>query len=318
MKKTRSGTKSIFRKAAIPFMGAEPAKLDTLSAGAALFAAPHGMPYKGIDNRGYAGTANAMRKAIELDGGWSSHWDWDLDGPVFGDNGFTLADLGDLRTTPNGGHKTGLANFRLIEEATRAILQSGAVPLMVGGDDSVPIPFLGAFSGAGPITVLQIDAHIDWRDERANEKLGFSSTMRRASEMKHVERIVQVGTRGLGSARQSEVEFARNWGAKIFPARHIHQHGHADVLAAIPEGARVVIALDLDVIDGATMPGVAYPSPGGLSYQQIIDLFAGLATKAKIAGLDMVEFMPKNDLDGYSAYVAGRIMWNIVGRLARS
>jgi agmatinase len=306
MKKVKTVSRSVFTAPRLSFMGAPRATLETLNVSAAVFAAPHGMPYEGVDNRGYAATANAMRKAIALDGEWTSHWDWDLDGPVFSDpafghRDFSMADLGDLKTIPNGGHKAGLSNYNLIEETTRAILRRGAVPLMIGGDDSVPIPFLHAFSETGPITILQIDAHIDWRDERLGEKLGFSSTMRRASEMKHVERIVQVGTRGLGSARQKEVEFARAWGAKIFPARHVHHNGLTDVLAAIPPGSRVVIALDLDVIDGATMPGVAYPSPGGLSYQQVIDLFAGLAARARIAGLDMVEFMPKRDLNGYSA-----------------
>ena len=51
------------------------------------------------------------------------------------------------------------------------------------------------------VVILQIDAHIDWRDEVGGEHWGLSSNMRRASEMAHVTGIVQVGQRGIGSAR---------------------------------------------------------------------------------------------------------------------
>ena len=74
---------------------------------------------------------------------------------------------------------------------------------MFGGDDSTPIPFITGFAGSPPIAILQIDAHIDWRDTIRGERYGYSSTMRRASEQSHVWRIVQAGMRGLGSARRS-------------------------------------------------------------------------------------------------------------------
>jgi arginase family enzyme len=86
----------------------------------------------------------------------------------------------------------------------RQVLDRGAVPFLLGGDDSLPIPMLEAFGAhrGKRLTILQIDAHIDWRDEVGGERLGLSSTMRRASEMGHVERIIQVGQRGIGSARR--------------------------------------------------------------------------------------------------------------------
>ena len=73
---------------------------------------------------------------------------------------------------------------------------------MIGGDDLVPIPLFEAFAGRGSYTVLQIDAHIDWRDDVNGERLGLSSTMRRASEMGQIGRIIQVGQRGIGQPAQ--------------------------------------------------------------------------------------------------------------------
>ena len=280
---------------------------------AALFGAPHGTPYPGIDNRIHASAPKAFRAALQEDSAWLDHWDFDLSGPLLGDGMRQIADLGNLPTKS----KDGRGNRKLIEAQTRKVLAAGAVPLMFGGDDSTPIPFIAGFSGSPPLTILQIDAHIDWRDERYGERFGFSSTMRRASEQSHVWRIVQAGARGLGSARESEVRDARQWGAHIFTSRHIHHNGLKAILDTIPPDADCLITFDCDAMDTAEMPAVSHPSPGGLSYMHVTDLIAGVAAKARIAGFTMVEFMPKNDRNGTSAYTAARIAANVIGHIAR-
>lgn len=297
--------------ASLPFMGAKKSKTPA-GFDAVIFGAPHGTPYKGIDNRVHAGSAKAFRAALAADAGWLEHWDFDLGGILL-EGGFRLADLGDLATKP----KDGAGNRKLIEACTKRILDAGAIPIMSGGDDSTPIPFIAAFAGGPPITILQIDAHIDWRDERYGERHGFSSTMRRASEQSHVWRIVQAGARGLGSARAQDVMEARQWGAHIVTARDIHRDGLGAVLAHIPEDSGCLISLDCDALDVSQMPAVAYPSPGGLSYTQVTGLIAGVAAKARIAGFTMVEFVAGKDRDGTAAFTAARIACNVIGRLTR-
>ena len=147
--------------------------------------------------------------------------------------------------------------------------------------------------------------------------MGFSSTMRRASEHDHVWRIVQVGARGLGSAREAEVKDALSWGARLVTARDVHHHGAAQVLEHIPEDCDCVISFDCDALDVAQMPAVSYPTPGGLTYTQVTDLIAGVAAKARIAGFCMVEFMPKRDPAGTAAFTAARIAANVIGRLGK-
>jgi agmatinase len=202
------------------FMGASRAR-TAQGFDAAIFGAPHGTPYKSIDNKVHASAADAFRKALAADAEWLTHWDFDFGGTLLDDDAARIADLGDLATRPLAGK----ANRALIEATTRKIIEAGAVPIMFGGDDSTPIPFIAGFAANSPIVILQIDAHIDWRDERYGERFGFSSTMRRASELDHVWRIVQAGVRGLGSAREQEVTDAKTWGARIFTSRHIHHNG---------------------------------------------------------------------------------------------
>jgi agmatinase len=295
----------------IPFLGAEFASSPE-GARAVLFAAPHGTPYKGIDNSAHVASGETIRRALADDAQYLDSVDFDFGAPLPPKDRFRVVDLGDLAT--KSGDASG--NRKLIAATTRAILSAGAVPLMVGGDDSVPIPFIEAFGGTGDLAILQIDAHIDWRDERFGEPLGFSSTMRRASEMPHVKHIVQVGMRGLGSAREREVSDAKAWGAKLITARDVHLHGIRAALDNIPAGARCLITLDLDALDASIMPAVAYPTPGGLTYTQVIGLIHGVAAKAKIAGFDMIEFVPARDPSGLAAFTAGRILWNVIGALA--
>lgn len=303
------------RKAA----GRNPAMMGTTRAKsakgsqAAFFGAPHGTPYRTIDNRPHAASADAVREALKGDALWIDHWDFDFGSRLLPDEGFSAVDLGNLPTRP----KDGRGNRRKIEATTRAILDAGAVPIMIGGDDSTPIPFLAGFAGGPPITIVQIDAHIDWREEREGEPMGFSSTMRRASEMSHVWRIVQAGARGIGSARQGEVDAAIGWGARIVPGTAFHRDGVDSVLRHIEPESTCVISLDLDVLDSSVMPAVAYPSPGGMSFLQLTGLIAGIAEKARIGGFAMVEFVAKKDLHGTAALTAGRVAMHVLHHIAR-
>jgi agmatinase len=300
-----------FDHPAVRFMGAsEDAAFD---ADAVVFGAPHGTPYAGIANEPFAPAPNALRRGLKEDAEWVDHWDFDLDGPLLGDKGFRLGDAGNLRTSSQDG----AGNRELIRTATEQIVASGAVPIMLGGDDSTPIPFIEALAPHGPLTIVQVDAHIDWRDERHGEPFGFSSTMRRASEMAHVEKIVQVGIRGLGSARAPEVAFARDWGAQIVTARTLHRDGMAAVVEHIAPGANCVMTFDCDALDAGIMPAVMAPTPGGLSYTQAIDLVAAVIGHANLVAFDMIEFVPERDTNGIAAMTAARIVANVIGGLAR-
>jgi agmatinase len=192
-----------------------------------------------------------------------------------------------------------------------------AVPILLGGDDSVPIPFFAGFAGHGPIWIVQIDAHIDWRDELHGERLGYSNPMRRASEMAHVAGMVQIGIRGVGSARRQEVEAAKRYGSHLVTAREIHALGVEAALRHIPDGAQVVITLDCDGLDPSIMPGVAARTPGGLTYTQVIDLVAGVGRRGRIVGFDLVELYPPADIGGISALTAARLLVNVIGTIVR-
>ena len=242
-----------------------------------------------------------------------AHMDFDLGGAIFGDGAITAVDCGDV-DTDESDHAASRGRIRA---AVVTLLQRGVVPLLLGGDDSVQIPMLEAYAGRGPLTILQIDAHIDWRDAVQGERLGLSSTMRRASEMAHVERIIQVGQRAIGSARVGDHADALAAGVDFVSARDLHAHGVAPVLELIPRGSEVFVAFDVDALDPAIMPATIGPAPGGLTYFQAIDLLVGAAGRGRIAGFGLVEFMAERDQNGIGALTAARLVTVLLGLVAR-
>jgi agmatinase len=285
--------------------------LAELDAGIAILGVPCATPYGSVGPY-CAGAPRAIRDAIAGYAGNLHHVDFDIGGPIF-PGPITAVDGGDLACTEADPAATRIA----IRQAIATVIARGAVPIVIGGDDSVPIPVFEAFHDRGPLTIVQIDAHIDWREEVAGERWGLSSTMRRASEMPQVERIVQVGQRAIGSARPGDFADAKAWGATFVPAREVHEHGIAPVLDAVPAGSQVLITLDCDGLDPTIMPGVIAPAPGGLTYWQAIGVLRGIAAKARIAAFDLVEFVPERDVAGLGALTAARFIVNVLGLLAR-
>ena len=284
---------------------------DGAKARIALFGAGTATPYPGAG--AYCADApRAIRAGIANWAGARDHMDFDLGGTML-PSGVTAVDCGDLAI--DSADSAG--NRARIKGAARMLLDGGAVPVLLGGDDSVPIPFFEAFEGRGTFHVLQIDAHIDWRDEVQGTRLGLSSTMRRASEMGWIGKIVQVGMRGSGSARVSDYQDALRAGVIFVTAREVAARGIQVALDAIPRGGNLLITLDCDALDPSVIPGVIGPAPGGLGYWQVVELLHGAAERARIAAFDLVEFAPARDVQQQGALVAARLVVNAVGLIAR-
>ena len=260
-----------------------------------------------------AGGPAAIRAAGAAYAANLAHVNFDLGGPVVPE-GVAVVDAGDIEVSEGDAE----GNRTRLRVAVETMLARGVVPVLIGGDDSVPIPMLQALAVPGrKVTILQIDAHIDWRDEVQGERWGLSSTMRRASEMAHVERIVQVGQRGIGSARVSDLRDATGWGVEFVPAGEVARAGVWRAVDLIPEGADVVICLDVDALDPSVMPAAIGRTAGGMSYWQVMELVGAVAEKARVVGFDMVEFMPDRDIDGMGAMVAAQMLAGVVGIIAR-
>jgi len=280
----------------------------------AIIGIPHGTPYDPGQASHSADAPAVIRQASAKYAHVLEHYDFDFGGTLLNEGKADVVDCVDVPGDPLDP----VGNRRRVTEATRALLNTGAVPIVLGGDDSVPIPFMRAYEGQGPLTVVQVDAHLDWRHEVNGITEGFSSTMRRASEMPWVNKLIQAGLRGVGSARPKEVAAARAYGAKILTAKELAEGGVEPVLDLVPQGTPCLLTVDCDGLDPSIMPAVNAPAPGGLSYWWMVDLLHGLAQKADIRGIDLVEFCPEKDINGLAGLAAVRIVCNMIAALARA
>jgi agmatinase len=140
--------------------------LSKLEAPIALIGVPGATPYASVGAYCRNGPAALRRGMAGLSANVDRH-DFDADGPLFPSDTVRPVDCGDLPFSESDFQ----ANRNAISQAVRVVLGRGAVPVLIGGDDSVPIPFLDAMAAAtGNLTILQIDAHIDWRDEVAGRR----------------------------------------------------------------------------------------------------------------------------------------------------
>ena len=169
---------------------------------------PYGMPYDTHAMANNQSTApDALRQFTnQADIQYTKdHYDWDLKGPLLDDRDIKVIDCGNV-TTDKSDHKQ---HYIRAEQAAKAIFATGATLIALGGDHGVPIPVMRALEVFNQeITLVHVDAHLDWRHEINGETEGYSSPIRRASEMPWIKDIVQIGMRGIGSARTAEVKDA--------------------------------------------------------------------------------------------------------------
>ena len=286
--------------------------LSQLNAAVAILGVPIATPYP-TSGLFAAHSPAAIRTAISTYSRNIGHHDFEIDGSLLEEEYGSIVDAGDLPTSDSDY----AANRSAITDTVKEILAGNAAPVVIGGDDSVPIPVLQAYEDHGPITILQLDAHIDWRNEVNGERYGLSSNMRRASEMPWVQNIIQVGMRSMGSARRSEYQAALDWGVHIVTARQVHRGGIDQVVDLISADSTVYVAFDCDSLDSSIMPAVLAPTPGGLTYWNVVDMLHGVAAKAKLCGFSLVEFVPERNLDGNAGLTAARIVFNAAALLAR-
>ncbi len=303
-----------FEPAAETFLGL-PAAAAARPGSVAIFGAVHGTAYPyTVYGASVTASPDAVRRAITTASVHIDHWDFDFDGPLLNDGALDVVDLGDVATK----HDDNPGNRKAIEAATRDIRLTGAIPILIGGDDSAAIPFMRGLADVDALHILQIDAHIDWRDRIGDEPLGYSSTMRRASELPFVRSMTQVGIRAVGSARREEVETAKAWGSRLVTVRQMRASGVAEIADAIPRDGALLIHIDVDALDPSICPGVNAMSPGGLWLEEVTDLIASAMTGRTLAGFSIVELQPANDVNSVTATVVGRLICHVLGNLARN
>lgn len=255
----------------------------------------------------------AVREASTLFSfGHSGAYDHE-DDATYLDSSVRIVDIGDadvIHTKTEESH----ANIAL---GVRSILACGALPVVIGGDHSINIPCVEAFSeecaANGPIHIVQIDAHLDFVDERHGVTVGHGNPMRRAIEKDYVSGMTQLGIRNVSSTAKEGYEDARARGSDILSVRQVRKLGTDAVLERIPKGARFYVTIDIDAFCPSIASGTGTPSHGGFLYYEVLEILQGLCRRGDVVGVDLVEVAPAYDPTESTQILAAQLLLNFIG-----
>ncbi|MCY4542998.1 MAG: agmatinase [Rhodobacteraceae bacterium] len=229
-------------------------------------------------------------------------------------------DAGKVRIVDAGDadivHTDTIRSHLNIESSVREILAQGSTPVVIGGDHSVNIPCVNAFRDRPPMHLVQIDAHLDFVDERHGVRYGHGNPMRRALEQDHITGLTQIGIRNVSSTSREGYVDARSMGSDIISVRQARSLGTAGLLARIPAGRDYYLTIDIDGFDPSIAAGTGTPSHGGFLYYEMLEFLDGLASRGNIRGIDLVEVAPDYDASGCTAILAAQLLLNLIGRIA--
>lgn len=251
----------------------------------------------------------AVREASTLFSfGHAGAYDHEDDATYLGSD-VRIVDIGDadiIHTKTTESH----AN---IEHGVRKVLEAGALPVTIGGDHSINIPCINAFSEQEPFHVVQIDAHLDFVDERHGVTEGHGNPMRRAIEKPYVSGMTQLGIRNVSSTAKEGYEDARERGSDILSVRQVRKLGTEAVLNRIPKGTRIYVTIDIDAFCPSIAVGTGTPSHGGFLYYDVLEILQGLAARNEVIGIDLVEVAPAYDPSESTQILAAQLLLNFLG-----
>src|SRR6186713_3132357 len=228
-----------------------------------------------------------------------------------------VADVGDVDAPPVSIERC----YEAVEARIGAIVDAGARPIVVGGDNSISLPILRALAKRhGPLALVQFDAHIDTWDEYFGGKYFHGTPFRRAIEEGIIEgkRFIQIGIRG-PMYGEEDFEFHREHGITMLDIDQVKARGMASVVDEIRRVATgpTYMTFDIDSVDPAFAPGTGTPEVGGLTSHEAQLLVRGL-TGLSLAGGDIVEVAPPFDGPGQiTALLAANLMFEFLCVLAR-
>ena len=243
--------------------------------------------------------------------GHAGAYDFEDDVTYLPSDSTRIVDIGDADII----HTDTIKSHENIKFGVKKILAANAIPVVMGGDHSINIPCIDAFENEEPIHLIQIDAHLDFVDERHGVKYGHGNPMRRASEKEYVSGMTQIGIRNVSSTAKEGYVDAREKGSKIFSVRHVRQMGLDKILNEIPKGKRYYISIDIDAFDPSIASGTGTPSHGGFYYYEVLELIDGIIKQGSVVGLDLVEVAPDYDVTNSTSTLAAQLLMNTIGRI---
>jgi agmatinase len=210
--------------------------------------------------------------------------------------------------------------YARIEAELCPLVESGVIPLMMGGDHSITLPELRAIAKThGPVALIHFDSHTDTNDQYFGKPYYHGSPFRRAVEENIVlaENSIQIGMRGSVYTKNA-YDDSTALGFKVVTMSAVRKMGLPELMESVRKRVgqhKVFVTFDIDVVDPAFAPGTGTPEVGGFTSAEAIDLVRGLGG-LNYVGFDVVEVLPDKDPAEITALLAANIVYEFLSLIA--
>ena len=191
-----------------------------------------------------------------------------------------------------------------VRERVERLIQNDKFTVVIGGEHSVSIGAIRANIEKHPdMTVLQLDAHCDLRDQYEGSEYNHACVMARVKELCP---ILQVGIRSMDSSEKKSLDKDR-----VLFATDIHSSADwiGRVVSKLPD--KVYITIDLDVFDPSIMPSTGTPEPGGLLWCEVLTLLKTICNSRELVGFDVVELCP-DERNKAPDFMAAKLIYKLL------
>jgi len=197
-----------------------------------------------------------------------------------------------------------------LQKLTQSVSSKNKIPVILGGEHSITYGAVnGIFKGLelknkNEIGILQIDAHADLREKYENEVHSHASVMYLLSEENY--KIAQCGVRALS---KEEADNRRKFQITSYSVEEIKKSDELYLPQNFPK--KIYISFDLDGLDPSIMPATGTPVPGGLGFNESLELIHKFIKDREIVGFDVVELSPINGFLAYD-FTAATLVYKIM------
>lgn len=214
----------------------------------------------------------------------------------------------------------------VLADAVHTVARAGAIPVVLGGDHTIVLPDATGVArqyGSGRVSMVHFDAHADTGDQQFGLLYGHGTPMRRLIESGALrgDRFLQLGLRGYWPGPETLAWMAgqrmRSYEMAEITARGLDECLTEAFAIAVDDCDGVFLSVDVDVVDPGLAPGTGTPEPGGLSSRQLLDAVRRCGYELPIVGMDVVEVSPPYDSAEVTAYLANRVVLELLSAIAR-
>lgn len=194
-----------------------------------------------------------------------------------------------------------------VYQVIKGLIQNEKFVVLLGGEHSLSLGAVRAFKEAFPrLSVLQLDAHADLRDEYLGTKYSQACVMRRISELCPIS---QIGVRSL--SREEKQFLTQNKLPTFYMSDLASNTASIDrIVDSLSED--VYVTIDVDVLDPSIMPAVGTPEPDGMSWRQVLNTIESVALHKHVVGFDLMEFCP-GEGPGSCAFLLAKLAYKLIG-----